>query len=254
MACVLRPARDTDGLAAALGRATVVLLAVPDAAIRATASAVAGALPGGAAPAVVHLSGALGLDELAPAAARGCAVGSLHPFQPFASVRPPEAFAGSTVAIEAGDAAVLARLRALAAAIGARPRHVRDDQRVLYHAAAVVASAHVVALASQARRLLVELGFDDEEALAALLPLLRGAAVNLEQRGLPDALSGPLRRGDADTVARHVAELARLDAPDLLDAYLALSREGVRLAAGTGLDAEGVARLRGVLDGADARS
>jgi predicted short-subunit dehydrogenase-like oxidoreductase (DUF2520 family) len=247
---VLRPSRPATAFAAELPSADVVLLAVPDGAIGTTASTVVSALTDGHAPAVVHLSGALGLDVLSAAAERGCATGSLHPLLPFATVRPPESFHGTTIGIEASDDALSAKLAALAEAIGARPRHVPDEQRVLYHAAAVIVSASVVALAAQASDLLEQLGWPRDDALGALLPLMQGAVDNLTGEGLPGALTGPWRRGDAGTVARHISALRASDRPLTLDAYLALGREAIDLARGTGLDEAACTRLRATFDAA----
>jgi predicted short-subunit dehydrogenase-like oxidoreductase (DUF2520 family) len=245
---MLLPARPATAFAAALGFADVVFLAVPDEAIETTADAVAGALDEGCAPAVVHLSGAVGLDVLSPVTAHGCPTGSFHPFRPFADVCPPEALVGTTVGFDASDAAIAAKLVTLAGAIGTHPRHVPEEQRVLYHAAAVTASASVVALASQATDLLCQLGWSQGDALAALMPLMQGAVDNLVNEGLPKALTGPWRRGDADTVESHVGALGAIERPLTLAAYLALAGQAVDLARGIGLDETGCQRLRTALD------
>ncbi len=244
----LRPSRPAGEFADELGGAELVLLAVPDGAIEATAEAVAGALPEGRSPGVVHLSGALGLDVLVAAAARGCQTGSLHPFMPFSGVREPESLAGATFGVDASDERLAARLTALAEAIGATPRRVPDEQRALYHLAAVTASASAVALAAQAAALLTELGWPREDALGALLPLMQGAVDNLAAEGLPGALTGPWRRGDVGTVARHLDALRAVERPLTRDAYLALARESVGLARGTGLGEAACARLAAALD------
>ncbi|QEC49709.1 DUF2520 domain-containing protein [Baekduia soli] len=229
--------------------ADVVVVAVPDQALPAVAAGLTGTpLPEGGG--VVHASGALGLGVLAPA---GTVVGSFHPLQPFPEVRGAEAFRGATVAIDATTPALLARLEALAVAIGARPRHVPDEQRTLYHAAAVLASGCVVALAARAQRVLEGLGWPADDALAALLPLMDGTVENLRVQGLPAALSGPLRRGDDATVARHVAALG--DAGDALgrDTYITLGRTAVQLAGELGIDPTALARVTDGLDAAVAR-
>jgi predicted short-subunit dehydrogenase-like oxidoreductase (DUF2520 family) len=249
----LRPARDVTGLAADLRSAGIVFLAVPDSAVGATAESVADALEDGHAPAVVHLSGALGLDLLVAAATCGCPTGSLHPFQPFATVRPPDCFVGTTIGIEASDAELTARLTALAEAIGALPRHVPDEQRALYHAAAVVASASIVALAAQASDLLSQLGWPQEAAIDALIPLMQGAVDNLADQGLPGALTGPWRRGDVGTVARHVTALEAIERPLTLDAYRTLGDQAVDLARGLGLDEAACTKLHAALAQRDSR-
>jgi predicted short-subunit dehydrogenase-like oxidoreductase (DUF2520 family) len=222
----LASSRDDAAVAAATAPADLVVLAVPDGAITASADRVLAAA-GAHRPAVVHLSGALGEAPLARLAAAG--------FLPFPEPRPPSAFAGGTIGVHGSTPALEARLSEVARRLGAVPRPVAEAGRVLYHAAAVMASGFVVALAAQAAGLLEGLGWEREEALAALVPLLAGSVDALAEHGLPDGLSGPLRRGDADTVARHLDAL-RETAPLTLETYVVLSRTALALAVEAGLD------------------
>jgi predicted short-subunit dehydrogenase-like oxidoreductase (DUF2520 family) len=230
----------------------LLLLAVPDGAITDVAGALAAtaALPSGV-PAV-HLSGALGLDALAPLAALGHPVGSFHPLQPFPVERPPSAFQGALVAVDASEPGTVARLEALAGLLGARPRRVRDGQRAVYHAAASLAANLLVALAEESRLTFRSIGWSEADALDAVRSLMRGSLDALEAAGLPDALSGPMRRGDAGTVARHVAALEAVVVPGArarpLDVYRSLGRAAVDVAARCGLDAGAVARLEAALE------
>jgi len=246
----LEPSRDRDG-ASRIAPGTLVVLAVPDAAIGDVAAALAeaGALPAGAA--AVHLSGARGLDALAPLAALHHPVGSLHPLQPFPVERPPSAFRGSLAAVDASDAALLARLEALAAALGARPRRVGDGQRAAYHAAASLAANLVVALADQSRIVFESAGWSEADAVDAVGSLMRGSLDALEAVGLPEALSGPVRRGDAGTVTRHVTALQEVVVPGArtrpLDVYRVLGRAAVDVAARCGLGADAAERIDAAL-------
>lgn len=248
----LHPGREAalDGA----GADALVLLAVPDGAITDVAAGLS--LPGGV-PAV-HLSGARGLDALAPLAARGHPVGSLHPLQPFPVERPPAAFRGALVAVDGSDAATLARLEALADLLGARPRRVRDGQRAAYHAAASMAANLLVALADQSRLALRSIGWSDADALDAVRSLMRGSLEALDAVGLPEALSGPARRGDAGTLARHVAALEAVAIPGArarpVDVYRSLGRAAVDVAVRCGLDADAAARLEAALDAGPTRT
>src|SRR4029077_19465948 len=120
----------------------ILFLAVPDGAVAEMARRIASMGPPRAL-AVVHVSGSLGLDALS--ALTDNPVGSFHPLQSFPAPRDPEAFRGITVAVDATTPALLALLNRLARSLGAKPKRVRDNERVLYHAAAVFASNFVLA-------------------------------------------------------------------------------------------------------------
>jgi hypothetical protein len=107
-------------------------------------------------------------------------------------------------------------LAKLARDIGARPRHLDDTQRALYHAAAVFASNYVIAAVYEGTRLLEASGWLRAEAERALIPLVEGVVANLRKQGTVGALTGPIRRGDVDTVKRHLAALDSLSAPSAL--------------------------------------
>ncbi len=192
-----------------LPRQGLLFLAVPDGAISEMASRVARMNPP-AALAVVHLSGALGLDALI--ALEGNPRGSFHPLQSFPTPREPEAFRGITVAVDASTTALRRRLARLARELGAKPKHVTGRERVLYHAAAVYASNFVDVVLYEAVRMLGTIGWTEAEATRALMPLVDGAVANVRKRGVVGALTGPIRRGDAETVARHLEALRNLDA------------------------------------------
>jgi predicted short-subunit dehydrogenase-like oxidoreductase (DUF2520 family) len=222
----------------------LILLSVPDGKVAQVALALNQRVAAAGTP-VVHLSGALNLEPLAPLRDHGCPVGSLHPLRPFPTALPPSAFHGATIAVDASDAALLAMLSGLAQTLGARPKHVGAGERAVYHAAAVMASTYVVVLAEHAARLLSAIGWDADEALASLLPLLRGTVENLAAEGLPDALTGPLRRGDAETVAAHVRAMsADAQLAPTLDIYRRLGLAAIAIAQQVGLsdvDAERIA-------------
>jgi len=219
--------RDVPGLEivtpeALLAGCETVFLAVPDRAV----AEVAGALTWRPGQAAVHHSGALGLDALAAATARGAVAGCLHPLQTFpAGVRPQEAlslFDGTVCGVEAPEP-LGGRLEALAACLGARTVRLEGVDRALYHAAAVLASNDVVALMAAAARTWALAGLPDETAREALAPLLLASARNVGALPLERALTGPIARGDVATVERHLAALAA--APDLAALYRALAAE-----------------------------
>jgi predicted short-subunit dehydrogenase-like oxidoreductase (DUF2520 family) len=220
--------------------ADIVFLAVPDGAIQ----EVADALPWRAGQAAVHLCGALHLDVLRCAAERGAHAGCLHPLQAFpAGDFVADRFAGITCGIE-GTPALSARLDTLARDLGARVLRLDGANRALYHAAAVFASNYAIALLVAARRSWSLAGLPEAEAREALLPLMTGAIENARGLPLERALSGPVARGDSDTVSRHLAALGA-DA-DLAALYGALGTQLLELELGHGFELR--ARLRALLD------
>jgi len=201
------------------GSAEVVLHCVPDAAIADAAARVpAGRLVG-------HCSGATTLAPLAPHEAF-----SLHPLM---TVSGGEArFEGAGCAIAGTTARARETARALAAGLGMLPFEVADDDRALYHAAASAASNFVVTLAGVAETLAARAGVPR----ARLAPLARAAVEHWAASGAAAALTGPIARGDADTVHRQRAAVAER-APDALplwdalaDRTRALARTGAPLA------------------------
>lgn len=184
-----------------------VFLAVPDAVVPEMAHALAGQ---GRAPegcAAFHLSGALSVEVLAPLRVAGYAVGSFHPLQAVAHpVTGAERLPGSWVAVTGAPEAV-AVARRLAAALGSEVLKVPEARRPLYHAAAVMASNFLPPLIDAACRILERAGIPHDDALPALLPLVQGALENVRERGVDGAVTGPVLRGDVETVAMHLRAL-----------------------------------------------
>ena len=217
-----RLAGRDDALEAA-GEAEVALLCVPDAQITPAAETIASAVP----PLrfVGHVSGATGLGALAPCVQRGAAPFSLHPLQTVPD--PNSDLRGAPCAIAADDPGAEALARALAGRLGMRPFAVPEEHRAAYHAAAVIASNFLVALEESAAELLAKAGIDDARELLA--PLVLRAAGNWTERG-GAALTGPIARGDAATVVRHLEAIDEL-APELRPLYEALADRTAALAA-----------------------
>ena len=213
---------------------------MPDGAVEETAAKIARLKPS---PLVsfVHVSGSLGLGALDTL--RGNAVGSFHPLQSFPAPREPDAFRGITVAVDASTPALMRRLRALAHSIGARPKHVGDRERVLYHAAAVFASNFLDVVVWEAVGILMAAGWTEAESRDALMPLIQGAVDNIRKQGPVGALTGPIRRGDADTVGRHLEALS----PHMAETYRMLALVALEIAQEAGLDPAAAERTRRAL-------
>jgi predicted short-subunit dehydrogenase-like oxidoreductase (DUF2520 family) len=182
----------------------LVFLTVPDAAL----GALADRLPWRSGQQVVHCSGALGLDVLQAVARAGAERGCLHPLQAFPErYAKAKRFSGIMCGVEA-DGVLLPRLVRLCADFGAGVVPLAGVDRAGYHAAAVFASNYVVALRAAAARAWALAGLPPELAQGALSALTEGAVEHLRGLPLEAALTGPLARGDVDTIARHLAALA----------------------------------------------
>ncbi|HEY8061373.1 MAG TPA: Rossmann-like and DUF2520 domain-containing protein [Gemmatimonadales bacterium] len=226
----------------AIAAAKLVLIAVPDDAIGEVAVALSRGGAVGVSHVVLHTSGLHDRSALAALYSSHAGLGSWHPLQTFARPRgEPEALAGSPVVIE-GDQHALASGRELAALLHLRPVvEIAADQKALYHAAAVMASNYLVVLSEMATRL-TRTAAGEPVPDTFFLPLMRRVLTHLGD-GPGAALTGPVARGDAGTVARH---LAALPEPER-EVYLALARETLQLAKRSGLNAKAAAAIEEVL-------
>jgi predicted short-subunit dehydrogenase-like oxidoreductase (DUF2520 family) len=223
---------------------TAVVLSVPDLALEEIAMALAaqGEAPPGCA--AFHMSGALGTDPLAPLLGKGYGTGTLHPLQTLADpVLGARQLQGVHFSLS-GDPGALALARRLIHHLGGRAMAIPVARRPLYHAAAVFASNYLAGLMAAAGRLMAQAGVPEDEALEAILPLARGGLENLERMGPVQALTGPISRGDLETVRLHLRSLERRER----SLYSALGREILILAREGGLDPEAVEALEEVLE------
>jgi predicted short-subunit dehydrogenase-like oxidoreductase (DUF2520 family) len=169
---------------------------------------------------VAHTSGRHGLAVLAPAAAAGARPIALHPAMTFTGTAVDlDRLAGCVFGLTAG-AGERATAERLVSDLGGRPTWVPEEMRTLYHAALAHGANHLVTLVSEAMEMLTAAGSDDPAG--TLRPLLQAALDNALDRG-DAALTGPIVRGDVQTVAAHLEDIA-VNAPDTLPTYVALAR------------------------------
>jgi predicted short-subunit dehydrogenase-like oxidoreductase (DUF2520 family) len=197
-----RLATDTTGRELDVADADLVLLCVPDRAIAEVAAAVE---PG---PWIAHTSGARRLSELAPH--ERCF--SLHPLQTFTLARGPEQLDGAWAAVSSESAEGIAAGFELAGLLGLQPFELDDEERPAYHAGAAIASNYLVTIHWAAAELFRAAGAPP----VALEPLMRRTIENGFE------LTGPIARGDWETVERHLAEI-RARRPQLEPMYRALA-------------------------------
>jgi len=212
--------------------AALTLIAVPDGEIEGVARILR--MPRGGVAA--HTCASFGAETLRPLRPAG----TLHPLKSFAdSAQAAATFEGTACAVD-GDAAAMKLLVPFVRAIGGTPLRVKAGQKPLYHAGAVFASNYLVTLLETGVRLFEEAGVQRAAALRALTQLALGTLANVEAVGLPKALTGPIERGDAATVRRHVQSiLERI--PRLYPLYSLLGTHTARIAV-----AKGTLRRRGL--------
>lgn len=205
-------ARGADGTGAGL-----VILCVPDREIAAAAAAIESG------PIVGHVSASADMALLEPHERF-----VMHPLLSVVGARAAgdAHFSGVTCTIDASGARSRAAVGALAHRLGMHAREVPANRRALYHAAASVASNYLTTVEAMAERLAGDVGLDR----AALVPLVRASVDHWAELGGAAALTGPIARGDEDTVTRQRAAVAEF-APDMLDLWNALERATRTLAA-----------------------
>jgi len=241
------PAEDRPENAAR--RAAVVWITTPDREIGRVAGAIAAR--GGFSPGqhVFHASGALPADVLGPAREKGALVAAVHPMQSLTGGDSAE-FRGCFFGVE-GDPAALPLAGRMVSDLGGRFLPLRPEDKALYHAAACVASNYLVSVLDLAVRLLEGAGLARETAAAALLPLVDGTLANIRRAGVTAALTGPVARGDLDTVRRHMEALRNLD-PETAELYGRLGRYTAGLARARGdLSPAAAVALESILKGAE---
>ncbi len=207
--------------------ADVVLIATPDDAITRVASELAElGKEEWSGKVVLHTSGALDRSVLAQLERAGASTGSIHPMQTFSGRGVPD-LEGVVFAID-GDRRALRVARNISRSLGGTPVNVPGHDKPAYHAAGSLAAGHALALVEAATLVLMKIGFTRRQAVRSLLLLMRQMLVNYERLGPRLAWTGPLSRGDYETIARHREALSQMP-PEFAESYLALSQLGARI-------------------------
>ncbi|MEO6210010.1 MAG: Rossmann-like and DUF2520 domain-containing protein [Gemmatimonadaceae bacterium] len=228
-----------------LESATVVLVTVRDAELAGVLTELSGASLS-ADVVMLHASGSAEPAALDLLREQGHPCGTFHPLLPLTDpTRATEQLRRAWIGID-GDEGARATSRALAAAIGAKVLEIPAGEKARYHAAAVFVSNFPVVLMSVGMRLLELVGIQDTSARSALGMLLTAAAQNAAAVAPAQALTGPVVRGDVETVRAHLAALR--ETPEILELYRALSREALLIAVKAETDPARVEELRRVLD------
>ena len=235
--------RAVNGNQSVADTAEFVFITTPDGAI----GTVASEIKWHRGQSVVHCSGADSIDILEPARKSGAKTGGFHPLQTFASVQQAiDNIPGSTFAVEAEEP-LLSTLKDMATALDGTWIQLKASDKVLYHAAAVIACNYLVTLVKLATDLWQTFGIPREQATRALMPLLRGSLNNIANVGLPNCLTGPIARGDLGTIKKHLNALGNTDST-LLDIYKELGLHTIPIALEKGkIDAQRAGELQNLL-------
>jgi len=225
----------TETLWEATRKADIVFITTPDGTIKEACDSIAaknGFNPG---TIVLHCSGSLTSTVLLSAKARGAGIGSMHPLQSFASTEySHNPFSGIVTSVE-GDKKATEAASMIAADLGSGCVTIKTEDKILYHASAVVASNYLVTLLDLSLDLIRQAGVPAEDGFRGLKPLIDGTLSNIGKMGIRDALTGPIARGDIQTIENHLSEIGS-KTPHLLHLYKIL-----------GLYTVGVAKRKGTL-------
>jgi predicted short-subunit dehydrogenase-like oxidoreductase (DUF2520 family) len=252
-----RQAGSTAGVAAfssappdLMLEAEIILLAVRDQVIPEVAAMLVGTGLLSRRHVLLHCAGAASAQDVLGGVADAVGgIGTMHPLSAIADGRAAmRTLKGSVFGVEGDDAGRAAATK-LVTALGGAVLPLSALQMAAYHAAAALASNYLVAALDAAAHVLATTGISLAQATSALVPLAEGAMRNVAAHGTTDGLTGPVRRGDAATVARHLEALR--DQPALAEIYRTLARRAVEVAAriegAGGPDGPGLATIRALL-------
>jgi predicted short-subunit dehydrogenase-like oxidoreductase (DUF2520 family) len=231
--------------------ARVVLLAVRDAAVAEVAQTLVGTGLVNKRHVLLHCAGAASAQELLGAVAdKVGGIGTLHPLQAIADGRTAMRTLKGTVFGVEGDDNGRATATTLVGALGGIVLALDSTQMASYHCAAALASNYIVSAIDAAAQVLAGAGVSPTQAAQALVPLAEGALRNIAAKGTTEGLTGPIRRGDSQTIQRHLDALA--NKPDVAQLYRALARRAVEIAARIdgpeAPDREGLKAIRQILE------
>ncbi len=202
---------------------------------------------------VFHTSGALTSTAMKDLAAAGCHIGSIHPL---VSISKPELgplrFPNAFFCIE-GDPLAIEMAYSIVADLGGQPFTIATKFKTLYHAAAVMACGHLVALFDSSVEVLTKCGLPPEKSKEILLPLVTSTVENLGLQSTSSALTGTFGRADIETFTRHLTTLNENVSDNLLEIYLLLGERSLELASREGVNPERIDSLRAKMSVAKSR-
>lgn len=222
-----------------------IFIATADAEIEAVAGNLAEKLKNK--PTVFHASGSLSSAILGNLKKVGCPVASLHPLASISdSVLGARRFADAFFCVE-GDAEAVETAKKIVAALGGKSFAIETEYKTLYHASAVAASGHLVALLDVAVEMLQKCGLGERAAREILLPLVKSTFENLRTQKTERALTGTFARADSDTLRRQIEVLSEAVSPEAFEIFLQLGLRSLDLAERQNANREKIEEMRGAI-------
>lgn len=220
----------------------LILITVQDSEIKTVAENLAGKLK--TKPIVLHTSGSLSSDILENLKANGCAVGSIHPL-----VSISDSFLGKSRFNDAffcveGDERAIEAAKKIVSDLGGKSFSIETKYKTLYHASAVTACGHLVAVIDTAIEMLSKCGLNKNQSKEILLPLIESTVENLKTQTTDEALTGTFARADAETFERHFEIMEKEVSEEALKIYLLLGMRSIKLAEKQISDAEKLENMR----------
>lgn len=224
------------------GNADILIVAVQDPYIAAAADWAANSFD--AVKYAYHTSGALQSGLLCALKDLGASLGSIHPL---VSISEPasgkERFNGAYFCVE-GDPDAVKTGRELVEALGGLPFAIDTRFKTLYHAAAVTACGHLVALLDASFEMFETCGVERDDAKRILMPLVSSTIANLSRQDTASAMTGTFARADVETFSKHVAAINELCSEEIMEIYLLLGERALKLAAEKGANPDRIETMR----------
>ncbi|MEX0610158.1 MAG: Rossmann-like and DUF2520 domain-containing protein [Balneolaceae bacterium] len=220
----------------------LVILAVSDDAIKAVSEGLADNFSGLEDKYFVHCSGVLTSEALSALKRKGAKTASFHPIK--AITKANSTFKDTWFDME-GNEELLAELEELCVHLEAHAFPVKPEAKAYLHASAVVASNYLVVLADMLSKISAKGGVSEESAIKAFAPLMRNTLSNIEEFGVSEALTGPIARGDVETVRSHLKGLENEN--EILSLYKEMGRAAVEIAGRKSGNYEALAEIKKLL-------
>ena len=230
--------------------ADIILITTPDSKIMDVTNYIASKKGFHNGQTVIHMSGAYTSDLLLEAKNLGAVICSLHPLQSFADPSTTLGTLPDTVFSIEGEEGALCVAKRMISDLGARVFEIKKEIKPIYHAAACIAANYLVTIMKSSTDLLVAAGIPRSHSWDAIAPLVKGAVNNIETLGVSAALTGPISRGDVNTVNHHLESMYQQKG-ELIDLYCCLGKYTVDVALENGDLTEEIANeIKQILGGA----